>query len=200
MFGWGIYDFFAGVYSKKIGPFKTFFWSQLAGLSFVFLLVLTFSIALNLSALIIILLPIAALFYSAGYLFFMKGFEIGTISIVAAIMNLWAVFTMFFAFVFMGQRLSTLQTVGVLLIISGATIASLNWSEIKNKRFQLSRGVKETVAGAFFFGVFWNISEVISEEIGWLLTTLFVKMGIILFLLLVSLFIKQALSLAKADR
>jgi transporter family protein len=198
MFGWGIYDFFAGVYSKKIGPYKTFFWSQLAGLFFVFLLTSLFSIALNLSVLIVILLPMAALFYSAGYLFFMKGFEVGNISIVAAIMNLWAVFTMFFAFVFMGQRLSALQTVGVLLIISGATLASLNWSEIKNKRFQLSIGVKETVAGAFFFGVFWNISEVISEEIGWLLTTLFVKMGIILFLLLLALFIKRELSLAKA--
>ena len=198
MFGWGIYDFFAGVYSKKIGPYKTFFWSQLAGLFFVFLLTSLFSIALNLSVLIVILLPIAALFYSAGYLFFMKGFEVGNISIVAAIMNLWAVFTMFFAFVFMGQRLSALQTVGVLLIISGATLASLNWSEIKNKRFQLSIGVKETVTGAFFFGVFWNISEVISEEIGWLLTTLFVKMGIILFLLLLALFIKRELSLAKA--
>jgi transporter family protein len=198
MFGWGIYDFFAGVYSKKIGPYKTFFWSQLAGLFFVFLLTSLFSIALNLSVLIVILLPIAALFYSAGYLFFMKGFEVGNISIVAAIMNLWAVFTMFFAFVFMGQRLSALQTVGVLLIISGATLASLNWSEIINKRFKLSIGVKETVAGAFFFGVFWNISEVISEEIGWLLTTLFVKMGIILFLLLLALFIKRELSLAKA--
>ena len=198
MFGWGIYDFFAGVYSKKIGPYKTFFWSQLAGLFFVFLLTSLFSIALNLSVLIVILLPIAALFYSAGYLFFMKGFEVGNISIVAAIMNLWAVFTMFFAFVFMGQRLSALQTVGVLLIISGATIASLNWSEIINKRFKLSIGVKETVAGAFFFGVFWNISEIISEKIGWLLTTLFVKMGIILFLLLLSLFIKRELSLAKA--
>lgn len=199
MFGWGIYDFFAGVYSKKIGPYKTFFWSQLAGLFFVFLLTSLFSIALNLSVLIVILLPIAALFYSAGYLFFMKGFEVGNISIVAAIMNLWAVFTMLFAFVFMGQRLSALQTVGVLLIISGATLASLNWSEIINKRFKLSIGVKETVAGAFFFGVFWNISEIISEKIGWLLTTLFVKMGIILFLLLLSLFIKRELSLAKAD-
>ena len=199
MFGWGIYDFFAGVYSKKIGPYKTFFWSQLAGLFFVFLLTSLFSISLNLSVLIVILLPIAALFYSAGYLFFMKGFEVGNISIVAAIMNLWAVFTMLFAFVFMGQRLSALQTVGVLLIISGATLASLNWSEIINKRFKLSIGVKETVAGAFFFGVFWNISEIISEKIGWLLTTLFVKMGIILFLLLLSLFIKRELSLAKAD-
>jgi transporter family protein len=199
MFGWGIYDFFAGVYSKKIGPYKTFFWSQSAGLLFVLLLISVFTTSLNIPVLIIFLLPIAALFYSAGYLFFMKGFEIGNISIVAAIMNLWAVFTMLFAFIFMGQRLSTLQSIGVLLIISGATLASLNWRDIKNKNFQLSAGVKETVFGAFFFGVFWNISEIISEKIGWLLTTLFVKIGIILFLLLLSFLIKRELYLTKAS-
>jgi transporter family protein len=198
MFGWGIYDFFAGVYSKKIGPYKTFFWSQLAGLFFILLLISAFTITLNIPVLIIILLPIAALFYSAGYLFFMKGFEIGNISIVAAIMNLWAVFTMLFAFIFMGQRLSYLQSLGVLMIISGATLASLNWSDIKNHSFKLSLGVKETVMGAFFFGVFWNISEVISEKIGWLPTTLFVKFGIIVFLLFFSFLIKRELVLTKA--
>jgi len=199
MFGWGIYDFFAGIYSKKIGPYKTFFWSQLAGLFFVLLLISVFTFTLNIPVWIIFLLPIAALFYSAGYLLFMKGFEIGNISIVAAIMNLWAVFTMLIAFIFMGQRLSALQSIGVLMIISGATLASLNWSDLKNKRFQLSSGVKETVLGAFFFGVFWNISEVISEKIGWLLTTLFVKIGIILFLLLLSFLIKRELCLTKAS-
>lgn len=198
MFGWGIYDFFAGVYSKKIGPYKTFFWSQLAGLFFVFLLISVFTITLNIPVLTIILLPIAALLYSAGYLFFMKGFEIGNISIVAAIMNLWAVFTMLIAFIFMGQRLSALQSMGVLMIISGAILASLNWSDIRNKKFQLSSGVKETVLGAFFFGAFWNISEVISETIGWLQATLFVKIGIILFLLLLSFLIKREIYLAKA--
>ena len=198
MFGWGIYDFFAGIYSKQIGPYKTFFWSQLAGLFFVLLLTAVFTFTLDIPVLTIILLPIAAIFYSVGYLLFMKGFEIGSISIVAAIMNLWAVFTMLIAFVFMGQRLSTPQSIGVLMIISGATLASLNWSDIKNKGFQLSAGVKETIIGAFFFGVFWNISEVISEKIGWLLTTLFVKIGIILFLLLLSVLLKRKLSLTKA--
>jgi transporter family protein len=84
------------------------------------------------------------------------------------------------------------------MIISGAAAASLNWRDIKNKRFRLSAGVKETIIGAFFFGVFWNISEVISEKIGWLLTTLFVKIGIILFLLILSFLIKRELSLTKA--
>jgi len=198
MFGWGIYDFLGGVYAKQIGPFKSFFWSQLAGLISTLLLIFVFTTRLNVPILIIILLPIAAIIYSAGYLFFFKGFEIGNVSIVAATMNLWAVFTMLFAFIFMGQRLSTIQSLGVLMIISGVTLASLNWSDIRNQRFQLSSGVKETVLGAFFFGVFWNISEVISEEIGWLLTTLFVKFGIIVFLLLFSFLRKRELDLTKA--
>jgi transporter family protein len=198
MFGWGIYDFLGGIYAKQIGPFKSFFWSQLAGLIFALLLIFAFTINLKVPILIIILLPIAAIVYSAGYLFFFKGFEIGNISIVAATMNLWAVFTMLFAFIFMGQRLSTLQSLGVFMIISGVTLASLNWRDIKNQSFQLSSGVKETVLGAFFFGIFWNISEVLSEKIGWLLTTLFVKFGIILFLLLFSFLIKRELDLTKA--
>ena len=198
MLGWGIYDFLGGVYAKQIGPFKSFFWSQLAGLISVLLLIFVFAISLDVPVLVIILLPIAAIFYSAGYLFFFRGFEIGNVSIVAATMNLWAVFTMLFAFIFMGQRLSTIQSLGVLMIISGVTLASLNWSDIRNQRFQLSSGVKETVLGAFFFGVFWNMSEVISEEIGWLLTTLLVKVGIILFLLFFSFLKKQELDLTKA--
>jgi bacterial/archaeal transporter family protein len=197
MFGWGIYDFLGGVYTKQIGPFKSFFWSQLAGLISALLFLFVFTTSLNVPILVIVLLPTASILYSAGYLFFFKGFEIGNVSIVAATMNLWAVFTMLIAFIFMGQRLSTIQFLGVIMIITGVALASLNWSDIKNQRFQLSSGVKETVFGAFFFGVFWNISEVISEEIGWLLTTLLVKLGIILFLLLFSYFLKRGLDITK---
>ena len=198
MFGWGIYDFLGGVFAKQIGSFKSLFWSQLAGLISVFLLALIFTISVNVSILVIILSATAAIIYAAGYLFFFKGFEIGNVSIVATTMNLWAVFTMLFAFIFMGQRLSTVQTVGVLMIISGATLASLNWSDIRNQRFKLSAGVREAILGAFFFGVFWNISEIVSEQIGWLSTTLFVKFGIILSLLVFSFLVKREISMSKA--
>ena len=199
MFGWGLYDFLGGVFAKQIGAFKSLFWSQLAGLISIFLLAIVFRSRVNTPVLVIILSLIAAILYSAGYLFFFKGFELGNVSIIAATMNLWTVFTMLFAFIFMGQRLSAFQTLGVLMIIFGATLASLNWSEIKNQKFQLSKGVKEAVFGAFFFGVFWNVSEVISEKVGWLLTTLFIKFGIILFLLIFSLLVKQGIGLTKTS-
>lgn len=198
MLGWGIYDFLGGVFSKKMGSFKSLFWSQLTGLISILLLAFAFKIDINLPILAVILSPIAAILYSAGYLFFFKGFEKGNVSIIAATMNLWAVFTMLFAFIVMGQRLAPAQTLGVLMIISGATLASIDWGGIKNQKFQLSLGVKEAILGAFFFGIFWNISEILSEEIGWLLTTLLVKFGIAVFLLIFSFAVKQTVGLTNA--
>ncbi len=200
MLGWGIYDFLGGVFSKRIGSFKSLFWSQLAGLVSILLLSFVFGTQTRISILGFILFPIAAIIYSSGYLFFFKGFEKGNVSIIAATMNLWAVFTMFFAYIFMGQRLTTTQTIGVIMIISGATLASIDWNGIRNQGFQLSSGVKETILGAFFFGIFWNISEIISEEIGWLLTTLLVKFGIVLFLLIFSFAIKQEVVIKETSR
>ncbi|MCX8062599.1 MAG: DMT family transporter [Anaerolineales bacterium] len=199
MFGWGLYDFLGGFFAKQIGPFKSLFWSQLTG--FFSLLFLSFFLisSLNISILLIILCWIAAIIYASGYLFFFRGFEIGNISIVAATMNLWAVFTMIFAYLFMGQRLSPTQTVGVMMIIVGATLASIRWDELNNQIFQLSAGVRETVIGAFLFGIFWNISEIISEEMGWLLTTLSVKSGIILFLLLFSFLVKRDVGMSNSS-
>lgn len=197
MFGWGISDFLGGFFSKKIGYFKTFFWSQLAGLVFAALLIFFFALNLNIPALIAVLLPVAAIFYAAAFLLFYKGFELGNISIVSAVLNLWAVFTMLFAYIFLGQRLSGFQLLGVILIIAGVTLVSLNWSDIKNQNSHLLKGVKETVASAVLFGIFWNLSDVITDEIGWLPTTIYVKVGVILFLLLFSLFLKRSLSLTE---
>ncbi len=191
MFAWGIYDFLGGVFSKQIGPFKSFFWSQLVGSMAVLLLAFVSALSLHIPILVILLFPVASILYSAGYLFYFKGLEIGNISIVSATMNLWAVFTMLFAFLFMGQRLSAIQTLGVLLILVGVTLASLNWTDIRNQGFRISSGVREAVLGAFFFGIFWNISEIISEQAGWLLATLLVKLGIVLCVLVFSLLVKR---------
>ncbi|MBI5944560.1 MAG: DMT family transporter [Chloroflexi bacterium] len=195
MLGWGLYDFLGGVFAKQIGPYKSFFWSQLAGLISILLLGFLIAPSMEIPSGVMLLFPVAALLYSAGYLFFFKGFEIGNMSIVAATMNLWAVFTMLFAFAFMGQRLSTLQTVGVLMILAGVTLASLHWSEIQQRRFQLSSGVKEAIAGAFFFGIYWNVSEIIVEEVGWLVSTALIKLGIVVFMLLFSILSKRGMGL-----
>jgi transporter family protein len=197
MFGWGLYDFLGGLFSKRIGNFKTFFWSQLAGLVFATLLIFAFAINLNIPTGIAILIPVASILYTAAYLLFFRGFELGNVSIISATMNLWAVFTMVFAFIFLGQRLSTFQFLGVIMIIAGVAFVSLKWNDIKDQNIKVLSGIKETILAALLFGIFWNLSEIISEQIGWVSTTLFVKVGIVLFMLLFSLLAKQELGVAK---
>lgn len=196
MFGWGLYDFLGGVFAKQIGPYKSFFWSQLAGLVTMLFLGFVTAVKVDVPLNLVLWFPVASLLYSAGYLFFFKGFEVGNLPIVAATMNLWAVFTMLFAFIFMGQRLSATQTVGVLMILAGVTLTSLNWNEIQQRKFKLSAGVKEAIAGAFFFGVYWNVSDIILEEVGWLVSTALIKLGIVIFMIVFSLISKRGLSLA----
>lgn len=184
MLGWGTYDFLGGVFARRLGPLRTFLWSQVAGLGWVLLLVPILGPPGQIPARVFLLSPLAAMAYAAGYLFFLRGLALGPVSIVAAIMNLWAVFTMLFAFALMGQRLSPLQTLGALTIIAGATVASADWTGVRRQGLRLSAGVRDAVLGAFFFGIFWNISEVIAEEAGWLMTTLSVKVALVLVLVL----------------
>ncbi|MEK7702865.1 MAG: DMT family transporter [Nitrospirota bacterium] len=198
MLGWGIADFLASLFSKKIGYFKTFFWSQLAGLVFVILLGIVFLTNFHLPSLMLLLLPIAAIFHAGAYLFFYKAFELGNILVVSATINLWVVFTIFFAFIFLDQRLSALQFLGIAMIIAGVTLVSLKWSDIKNQNWHRLIGVKETIISAFLFGVFWTLSDVITSQIGWLPTTIFVKVGVILFLLIFSFLVKHKLTLSGA--
>ncbi len=199
MFGWGLYDFFGGLFSKSIGNFKTFFWSQLAGLVFLALLGVAFAVNLNIPLRILILVPVASILYAVAYLLFFKGFELGNVSIISATMNLWAVFTMLFAFIILDQRLSIFQFAGVLMILAGVALVSLKWGDIKNQDIKLLSGVKETFVAALLFGIFWIFSEVISENIGWASTTLVVKLGIVLFMLLFSLLAKRELRVSQTS-
>ena len=197
MFGWGLYDFIGGFFSKRIGNFKTFFWSQLAGSVFATLLAFVLAINLNIPPWIVITILVASIFYAAAYLLFFKGFELGNVSIISATMNLWAVFTMLFAFIFLGQRLSNFQFLGVMMILVGVALVSLKIGDIKERNIKLLSGVKETFIAALLFGIFWNLSEIVSERIGWLSTTLFVKIGVVLFLLLFSLLVNRELNLTE---
>lgn len=173
MIGWGTPDFFANQASDKIGHFKTFFWSQLAGIAFLFVIVPFVGLEMSYTSLLLGYLLITSIFYSVGYLLFYKAFEIGNVSVVAATINVNVVISMLIAVVLRGQRLTPMQLFGVTLIFAGVTFVAVNIGDLKNKKVGLLSGVKETLVAALFFGVFWNLSEIISEQLGWLSTSLY---------------------------
>lgn len=178
MVGWGVYDYLGGALSRRLGPFVPLLWSQAAGMLAIAGVAVVVRPEWDLSPRSLWLVPVAAGLYCGGYLCFFRGLEQGTISVVAAAMNLWAVVTMAVAFVVAGQRLSGPQTVGALAIIVGATVASVEWGELGDGGVRASAGVPVTLVGAVFFGLYWNVSEVISEDAGWLPTTVLIKVAV----------------------
>jgi len=198
MFGWGISDFFANLSSEKVGHIKTFFWSQVIGMVFMWVLFIAMGGVYNLTSLSVwVILIAASVFYALGYLLFYKAFEIGTVSVVSATVNLNVIIAMMLAMIFFGERLVGLQVPAIIMVILGVTIVSINWHELKQKKSKLALGVKETIIASIYFGIYWNLSKLLSEQIGWLSTTLFVKFGAILFLLILSLWQKNKIGLEK---
>lgn len=184
MVGWGSYDFLGGLLARRLGSFRPLVWSQVAGaVSIVVVAAFAGTSVADVPTRSLLLAPVAAALYCGGYLFFFKGFEKGDVSIVAATMNVWAVVTMGVAFGFAGQRLTTAQSVGAFMIIAGSVLAAVDWGRVRHQGFEVSAGVPETLLGAVLFGVYWNVSEVISEDAGWLRTTVLVKVGIVAILL-----------------
>lgn len=199
MFGWGISDFFANFASEKIGNIKTFFWSQLAGLSLI-LLILIFTLpAFSISLSLIPLLLLSVVGYIIGYLFYYKSFEIGNLSVVAVVINLNAIFTMLVAYFVRGQRLTGFQIPAVVLVILGVLLVSVNFEDLfKSKSVTLLKGVKEAIIASVGFGILcWPVTEYLVEKMNWLWETAIVRVLAILFVFMIIMFKKQSLKMPK---
>lgn len=198
MFGWGVSDFFANLSSDKIGHFKTFFWSQVAGLITVLTVFLVFKSPIILSPKLVLMIITAGISYTLGYLFFYKGFELGNVSIISAVINSQNLFIVLIAFLVYGQRLTVLQIPALVSVLIGILLVSVDFNEIKKGGLILTKGVKETLLASIFFGViYWPFNEFISEQIDWRQSTLLIKIVAVLFVVVFAAFRKEKLSLSK---
>ncbi len=184
MFGWGTSDFLANQASEKIGHFKTFFWSQVAGLVLVALAAIFFSSQLFFNNPSLILLTIiAGIIYAVAYLLFYRGFEIGNVSVVSAVINFQILLVMAIAYFLFGQRLGPIQIPAIGLVLIGITLVSVNFKDLLRGSISLVMGVKETLIAAVLFGFFWSLNEFIVEREDWLLVAALVKLVALLTVL-----------------
>lgn len=176
MFGWGTSDFLANDASEKVGHTKTFFWSQVAGLGLILLLILIVRPNFNFSPLLLGLSIFGGVAYGVGYLLFYKGFEVGNVSVVSALSNLNTLFVILMSFFFLHQRLSATQTPGVILLLIGAFLVAVNFSHLKKGSVSLVSGVKETILATIMFGVFfWPLNDFLVKQVNWLSVALITK-------------------------
>lgn len=129
--------------------------------------------------------------YTAGYLYFYKAFEIGNVSVVSATINLNTVIAIILAYLFLGQRLDGWQIPAIIMVIVGIILVSINFNDLKKNGFSLLVGVKETILASIAFGIFWNLSQMLSGSIGWISLTFFVKIISIILMIIFSIIFKK---------
>lgn len=199
MFGWGVSDFFANSASEKIGHLRTLFWSQIAGVSLIALFVLFLKPSFAIPPFLLALTAFAGVAYALGYLLFYKAFEIGTVSVVSSVSNLYAIFMVLISYFVRGQSITPFQIVAIGIIIVGATLVSINIQDLRRGTISLLKGVKETVASTVMFGVFaWPINEYIVEKVDWLSVSFLLKLIAIAAVFVISLFQKKSLRIPQS--
>lgn len=197
MFGWGISDFLANSASEKVGHSKAFFWSQIAGLVLIILLVLITVPSFAIAPYLIGITIFGGITYALGYLFFYKGFEIGNVSVVSAVVNLQVIFIIIISFL-RGQSLTALQVPAITLLLLGVTLVSVNFNDLKKGSISLLKGVKETLLATIMFGVFyWPLNEFVVEQADWLAIGFITKLTAIIVVFLISSFQKQSMAVQK---
>ena len=201
MFGWGTSDFLASQFSEKIGHLKTFFYSQVAALIFVILIVLVRTAHFTSDPLLLVLTVLCGVVNAFAYLFFYRGFAIGNVSVISAVINLQNIFVVGIAYFLFGQRIGGLQIPALFLLLAGVTLVSTNFSEFKKGKISLFIGVKETLIAAVLFGVlFWPMNQFVVQRTDWLTTNMIIKFVALITVFGFSFFSKQQLALEKQSQ
>ncbi len=200
MFGWGTSDFLANSASEKIGHTKAFFWSQIAGLLLIIILVLINNPSFTIDSALVVLTIFGGFAYAAGYLLFYKGFEIGNVSVISAVINLQVVFVIAIS-LFRGQSLTLFQIPAIILLLIGVTFVSVNFADLKKGTITLLKGVKETLLATVMFGIFyWPVNEFVVEKTDWLSISLITKLTAVIVVFLFVKFKKQTLTIKKVTK
>ncbi len=124
---WGVWGIFLKLSYRELSWLETYFISSLTS----FLLALTIYVAykgridfVN-KQFYIALAGIAGLLGGGGYVFFVKAIESGKASIVIPLTALYPAITALLAIVFLGEKVSMLQAIGIVLAIVAAIILSI---------------------------------------------------------------------------
>ena len=172
MLCWGCSDFMLSIPIRKIGTLK----SMLARNIMTIILTIPVAVYLFFADRMSVTLPgffiilTSSFLFTLAYYFFMRGFEIGSLSVVSPIGGAYSAVTVFLALVFLGESLSAMKLIAIVLMISGILFTSTDIAKIKNIRSQ--KGIKEALLAMIGFGVSMFILGFVSKQMDSL--TLFV--------------------------
>ncbi len=197
MVSWGISDFFVAKSARGCDPLKAFFWSQLVALGLMFIVFYEFFELPDFSSEVIILLLASGFFTVVANLSFYKSLRQGQVSIVMPVASCWALVTVIFSLIFLGESLTVFNAVGVILAILGVVLVSFKWKDITLDVKKHTAGVKYAAIAALAYGADFTVIDLAANKIGWFFLVFFVGLITAGYLLLYAGIGKKDISFPK---
>lgn len=165
MICWGIADFIQSIVIRQIGTPKAMVVRNILtlciGLCLVAYLLTTHTLKFNPYAFGIIFA--SSSIYVYGYFMYMRGLELGMVSLVAPIASSFSVMTVFLSVVILGEKLSTEDLVCIGIIVFGIFLLSTNLRKLGGLHNRA--GLKEALLTMVFFGLAFFILSLIPKDI-----------------------------------
>lgn len=169
MLGFGLSNFFALLAVKKESALTVVFWSEVFGILLLVLFV-GFSKALPNSLMLLTILAVAGVVGAVAYLSFVRGLKVDRLSIVAPLGNSWSLITVLLSVIFLSQKLTNSQPIGVATVIAGTVLVSLKLSDIKKLHLgELEGGAKYGLAAMLGWGIQSFLIAELAPALGWFL-------------------------------
>ncbi len=172
------------VMNKVRDPYVYLVWQVIAGGALIVLLPF-FDLEILLGRDLIVLLFISAFAFVGGMLY-LRAMQTEDVTRINIWWNIIPVYTLLLGLVFLGEKLSFLQSIAFLLLISGAVLASFHWQK---GMIRISRAFWLMLVACFFYALYAIGMRYLSQRIDFY--SLFWWLHIIMFLYVPFLFLKK---------
>lgn len=168
-FTWGSGVFAEAIAARRLSPYSLTFWSFT--LSFI---VTSFYAPFAIGSLVgltfgIFILNLVLAFGGIlfGTLVYYEALRIENRALVGTIASSFPMVTVVLSIVFLGEKVSGLQIIAILLVFIGLFLASFDLSGIRKGKFSLSKGILFAIIAMFMWGIYFAFIKIPVSKIGW---------------------------------
>ena len=167
LLGWGTGDIFTTFASRKMGSYNSTFYGYLfGGLLAAFYIPLALNTWKSFNISLIFLTLILTIIKIIAVLAYNEGLKIGNSSIVGTIAGAFTSVVVILSLLFLGEKLSAMQSLSIIIIFAGLFLSSVNFSDLRNKKSIINKGTVFALIATFGWGVYGTFIKIPVREVG----------------------------------
>ncbi len=166
--GWGTGDIFGVFSSRRLGAFRSALWVNIITVPYLAILAPFFLDELFTFTLpILILNAVLGVIVTCAFMAFLEGARLGKPSILGAIAGSFPALVVILSIIFLGEKLSSIQALAIVVIIAGIVLTSINFKELSGSKVKLERSIGFALLAMVLWGIFFTFIRIPVQQVGW---------------------------------